>query len=238
MKCLILAGGFATRLYPLTINKAKALLEFRGKPVISHVVERVPRNIDILAAVNRKFEVDFKEWRKALDRPVELCIEEAVVEGQKKGAVSAIDFWIKAKGIKDDLLVIAADNYFEFDLGELLAKFDGKHALVAAYEVGDKEKACEVNKACQVGLVTVDGPRIARFDEKPDEPTSSIIATGIYVLPSRVFPLLSQYAGGSKRDNLGSFISYFLDKEEVRVHVFTGVWVDIGDEINRGRLTV
>jgi len=92
MKCLILAGGFATRLYPLTENKAKALLEFRGKPVITHVVDRIPLNVDILVSTNKKFETDFLDWRKTLSRPVEICIEEAVTEKQKKGAVGAIDF--------------------------------------------------------------------------------------------------------------------------------------------------
>ena len=70
MKCLILAGGFATRLYPLTINKAKALLEYKGKPIISHIVHGIPANIDILVSTNKKFETDFYDWQKNLEREV------------------------------------------------------------------------------------------------------------------------------------------------------------------------
>jgi len=238
MKCLILAGGFATRLYPLTINKAKALLEFRGKPVITHVVSRVPRNVDVLVTTNKKFEADFLSWQKTLDRPVEICIEEATTNDQKKGAIGAVDFWIKSKNIKEDLMVIAGDNYFELKLAKLIKKFNGKDAMIAVYDVGDKSKACEVGKACQLGLVILDKDRVIRLDEKPPEATSSIIATGIYVLPARIFPVLSQYCSEAKQDNLGSFITYLLGKDKVHAYRFTETWIDIGDEIKKGKLTI
>lgn len=238
MKCLILAGGFATRLYPLTRTKAKALLEFRGKPVITHVVNKIPRSVDIMVAVNKQFEADFLWWRDTLDRPAEILVEEAVSDEQKKGALCAIDFWIKKKKIKEDLMIVAADNYFEFDVADLIEQFNRHNALVAVHDVGDKEMACEIGRVCQVGLVIVEDGRIVRLDEKPAEPTSSIVATGIYVLPSRIFPLLSRYCTGGKRDNLGSFITHLLAHEEVRAYVFTETWIDIGDEILRGRLTV
>jgi glucose-1-phosphate thymidylyltransferase len=238
MKCLILAGGFATRLYPLTMNRAKALLEFKGKPVITHVIDRIPRNIDILVSTNKKFETDFTEWQKILDRPVEILIEEAITDDQKMGAVAAIDFWIKRKPINEDLIVIAADNYIEFDLADLMAKFDGWNTLIAVHDVGDKDKACEIGKACQLGLVILEENRVIRFDEKPLQATSSIIATGIYVLPSRIFPLLSQYCRKKRRDNLGNFINFLLDKEEVQAYSFTEIWVDVGDEIKKGKSSI
>ncbi len=238
MKCLILAGGFATRLYPLTRTKAKALLEFRGKPVISHIVNKLPRSVDIMVAVNQRFEADFLQWRDTLDRPVEILVEEAVSDDQKKGAICAIDFWIRKKHITEDLMIVAADNYFELDLADLIERFNEQNAIVAVYDVGDKEKACEIGRVCQVGLVTVEDGRIVRLDEKPPEATSSIVATGIYVLPSRLFPVLARYCTGSKRDNLGSFITHLLDHEEVHAYTFTETWIDIGDEILRGRLKV
>ena len=238
MKCLILAGGFATRLYPLTIDKAKALLEIKGKPVINHIIDRVPNNIEVLVSTNKKFETDFKEWQKTLRRPVEILIEEALTDDRKLGAVGAIDYWIKRKDIKEDIVVIAADNYLEFDLTDLMAKFDGKNVMIAVHDVGDKDKACDIGKKCQLGLVILDGTKVIRLDEKPPEPTSSIIATGIYVLPQRIFPLLAQYCRQKKRDNLGEFINFLLSKEEVFAYPFTEVWADIGDEITKGRLFV
>jgi glucose-1-phosphate thymidylyltransferase len=234
MKCLILAGGFATRLYPLTLDKAKALLEFKGKPVITHVVNRVPEHIDILVSTNKKFESDFLDWQKELGRTVDICIEESVSNEQKKGAVGAIDYWIKYKNINEDLIIIAADNYFELDIMAFITSFNGQNAILAVHDVGNKDKACDLARACQVGLVITDGKKIIRFDEKPIEATSSIIATGIYLLPSRIFPLLSQYCKDSRRDNMGDFISYLLAKEEeVHAYVFTETWVDIGEELKK-----
>ena len=238
MKCLMLAGGFATRLHPITSNRAKALLEFRGKPVINHAIEKVPPDVDILVSTNRKFEADFRNWQQTLDRPVELCVEEALSDRQKLGAVGAIHYWVAQKPITEDLMVIAADNYFELDLGDLVTQYDGKNAIVAVYDVGDKEKACEIGRTCQLGLAVVEGDRIIRLDEKPEAATSSLIATGIYILPARVFPMLSSYCVARKADNLGSFITYLLNHEEVRAYVFRSAWIDIGDEILKGRLSV
>jgi glucose-1-phosphate thymidylyltransferase len=238
MKCLILAGGFATRLYPLTVNRAKALLEYQGKPVISHIINKIPDHVPILVSTNKKFEADFLQWQKTLDRSVEICIEEALSDDQKKGAVGAIAYWINTKKIHEDLMIIAADNYFEFGMSGLLERFNGNNPLIAVYDVGDKEKACEIGKACQVGLVVLEKNRVIRLEEKPPQPVSSMVASGIYVLPSRIFPVLAQYSR-VKRDNLGSFISYLLDRgEEIHAYIFTEIWMDIGDAIKRGQIVV
>jgi glucose-1-phosphate thymidylyltransferase len=238
MKCLILAGGFATRLHPIVVNRAKALLEYNGKPVVTHIMNRIPFNIETMITTNKKFELDFYDWQKKLGRPVEICVEEALVDGQKKGAVGAVDFWIKSKNISEDLLVIAADNYFELDVADLISKFNGNNVMIAVYDVGDKDKACEIGIECQTGLVILEGNKIIRLDEKPPEPTSSIVATGIYVLPSRIFSLLSQYCSEDKRDNMGSFIHYLLDREEIHAYIFTEFWMDIGYEIQKGKFAV
>lgn len=238
MKSLILAGGFATRLYPLTINKAKALLPYKGKPIINHIIERIPGDIEILVSTNKKFEADFLDWKAGVKRQVEILIEEAQSDDQKKGAVGAVHYWIKNKNVQEDLIVIASDNYFDLDLTDMLKKYNGRNAMIAVYDVGDKQKACETGRACQVGLVTLEKNRVIRLDEKPPEATSSVIATGIYILPSRIFPLLEKHCDEKKCDNLGSFISYLLNHDEVQAYIFNGTWMDIGDEILRGRIQV
>ena len=222
MKCLILAGGFATRLYPLTLNRAKALLEYKGKPIISHIVDKLPQNINIMVNTNKKFEADFHKWQRNLNREVEILVEEALSEEQKLGAVGSLNFWIEKKAIAEDLLVIAGDNYFELDLAQFIASYDSKHTLVAIYDIGDK------GKAGQFGVVQLDGHRIVGFQEKPAKPKSSLVATACYILPQRVFLLLHQYCQQGKRDNLGSFIAYLVDREEVHAYIFTEPWVDIG----------
>ncbi len=222
MKCLILAGGFATRLYPLTINRAKALLEYKGAPIINHIVDKIPSNIDIMVSTNQKFEADFSRWQQGLGREVEILVEEALSEGQKLGAVSSLSYWIESRSISEDLLVFAGDNYFEFDLAQFIARYDNKHTLVAVYDIGDKDKAS------QFGVVRLDGHRITQFQEKPARPESNLVATACYIFPQRIFPLLLQYCRQGKRDNLGSFIVYLIDYDEVHAYIFTEPWLDIG----------
>jgi glucose-1-phosphate thymidylyltransferase len=222
MKSLLLASGFGTRLYPLTLTKAKALLEYKGKALISYIVDKVPQDIDILVNINKKFETDFRHWQDTIGRAVTLCVEPVLTEEQAFGAVGSLDYWIKAKNIGEDLLVIASDNYFEFDLSQFIAAYNGKNTLVAVYDIGDK------SKASQYGVVQLDGRRIAGFEEKPAQPKSSLIAVACYILPTRIFPLLFQCCAKGKRDNLGDFIAYLIGADEVHAYPFSETWFDMG----------
>jgi glucose-1-phosphate thymidylyltransferase len=221
MKCLILASGFGTRLYPLTKSKAKALLEYNGKPVISHIIDKIPQDIDILVNINRKFELDFRQWKDKIGRAVTLCVEPVLTEEQAFGAVGSLDYWIKAKNITDDLLVIASDNYFEFDLRKFIAAYTGEHTLAAVYDIGDK------SKAGQFGVVRLEGNRIVELVEKPMKPESSLVAIACYIFPPRIFPLLFLCCTEG-RDNLGNFISYLVEIDQVNAYPFSDVWLDIG----------
>jgi len=225
MKCLILAGGFGTRLYPLTIAKAKPLLEYKGRPLLSHIVDRIPQGLEITVSCNRKFEADFRRWRKSIRRQLEIFVEDAWTEEQRKGAVGSLNFWVNSQNIAEDLLVIAGDNYFEFDLSGFIAAYGGKDALVGVYDIGDR------NEAGQFGVVRVVKGRIVEFEEKPANPRSSLIATAIYILPPRIFPLLSRYCVEGERDNLGGFIAYLVNRDEVYGYTFTELWFDIGSKI-------
>jgi len=222
VKCLLLASGFGTRLYPLTQYKAKALLEYKGKPIISHLIEKIPAGIDILVNINQKFGDDFRQWQSTLERPITLCVEPVSREEEALGAVGSIDYWVKAKNIGEDLLVIAADNYFEFSLGSFIKAYKGRDALVAVYDIGDK------SKAVQFGVVQLKGNRIVKFTEKPAHPESSLVAIACYIFPPRIFPLLFQCCTEG-RDNLGNFISYLVEVDKVQAYIFSEPWLDIGD---------
>lgn len=221
MKCLILASGFGTRLYPLTKNKAKALLDYKGKPLLTHIVTRVPPAIDILISVNRRFEVDFQRWQEGIDRHVEICVEDVWTEKQSKGAIGSLSFWVSRKSITCDLLVIAGDNYLDLDLAHFINSGNTKNTLIAVHDIGDR------SKATQFGVVRLDGNKIIELEEKPANPKSSLVATACYVFPARILPFLSQYCSEGRRDNLGSFISYLIDRDGVYAYPFTGLWFDI-----------
>jgi len=222
MKALILASGFGTRLYPLTLTKAKALLQYKGKALVSHIVDKIPPDIDILVNINEKFESDFRRWQGTLGRKLTLCVEPVFTEEQALGAIGSLDYWIRAENITDDLLVIASDNYFEFDLSRFIAAYDGRNTLVAVYDIGDR------SKASQYGVVHLADSRIIELEEKPAKPKSSLVATACYIFPPRIFPVLLECCDQGKRDNLGNFIAHLIEVDEVRAYAFSETWFDIG----------
>jgi glucose-1-phosphate thymidylyltransferase len=223
MKCLILASGFGTRLYPLTEHQAKALLPYKGKPMINHIADKIPADVDILVNVNKKFAADFQTWQKRQNRKIDICVEDVSSEEERLGAVGALHHWIREKGIREDLMVFGSDNYFEFDLAKFISVFDGRHVLVAIYDVLEK------GNARQYGVVRIEGNRIIELEEKPAFPKSSLIATACWILPAGVFPLISEFCQGVRKDNLGNLITYLIEKENVLAYPFKEKWIDIGN---------
>ena len=206
----------------MTLTKAKALLEYKGKALVSHIVEKIPQDIDVLVNINKKFESDFRRWQGTLGRKVALCVEPVFTEEQALGAIGSLDYWIRAESITDDLLVIASDNYFEFDLSRFIAAYDGRNTLVAVYDIGNR------SKASQYGVVHLADSRIIELEEKPAEPKSSLVATACYIFPPRIFPVLLECCDQGKRDNLGNFIAHLIEVDEVHAYAFSETWFDIG----------
>ncbi|MDD5398697.1 MAG: nucleotidyltransferase family protein [Dehalococcoidia bacterium] len=223
MKCLILASGFGTRLYPLTMNQAKALLPYKGKPMINHIVDKIPRDIEILVNVNMKFEHDFREWGRKQSRDITICVENVRSDDEKLGAIGSLNYWIKQKNITEDLMLFGADNYFEFDLSSFLAAYDGRNILVAVYDVGHP------SKATQYGVVKIEGDRIVELEEKPASPKTSLVATACWILPPRVFPIISAFCDMAVQDNLGVFITHLVGIDNVIAYPFEEQWIDIGN---------
>jgi len=227
VKCLILTSGFGTRLYPLTRDKAKALIEYEGKPLLTHIVERIPHNIDIFVATNRKFEMDFRRWREGIDRKIEIGVEDVWTEKQKKGALGSLTFWVEQGNINEDLLVLASDNYFEFDLSRFISAYNGRNALVAVHDIGDKDRAS------QFGVVEIDEGRIVGCEEKPAFPKTSLVGIACYLFPPRLFAMLSRYHHEHPElDELGHFIAYLVKYDEVDAYIFTEVCQDIASIIS------
>ncbi|MBL7119369.1 MAG: nucleotidyltransferase family protein [Dehalococcoidia bacterium] len=221
MRCLILAGGFATRLRPFNKDKPKPLLMVNKKPVITHIVEKVPQRMEITVSTNKRFEADFIKWQSSLNRSVELFVEDALTEEEKLGAIGSVEFLVRRRNIQEDLLIVAGDNYFDFSLHDFIDAYDGKNPLVAVRDIGDRDKAK------QHGVVELRRNRVVRFWEKPAQPQFCTIAIACYILPATVLEHLSQYCS-QKRDNLGDFIAYLVNKRDVYAFVFSGSWIDMG----------
>ena len=225
MHAFILAGGFATRLWPLTESRAKPLLPLLGKPIITHIVEKIPGNIPVTVSTNAAFGTAFHAWSAALDRPnLTVEIEQTKSDDEKLGALGALSAWVKSHGIDDDVLLLTGDNYFGFNLNTFIDQFSGDSALIAAHRLGD------INRASAFGTVLMEegSTRIRGFEEKPREPKTDLVSTGCTILPASVLPILLEFAT-LHPDNVGGIFEELLRKgKEVHAHVFTEPWFDIG----------
>jgi glucose-1-phosphate thymidylyltransferase len=222
MKAVIMAGGYATRLWPITKARAKPLLPLGSKKIIDFVYEKlVDFDIPIILSTNKRFEEDFREWSKG--KKIQIIAENTRNEEEKLGAVRALAEI--AENIKEDMLVVAGDNVFSFSIKDLYKKFEElRKPLVALYDVGDFELAR------RYGVAELEGERIVRFYEKPEKPPSTLIGIGLYLIPKRGVEILLEYVENTKRsDNLGDFISYLCQKEEVYGYPFNGSWYDVGN---------
>ena len=220
MKVLIMAGGYATRLWPITKEKPKPLLPVGDKYIIDYILEKVKElDLEVYVSTNKFFEKYFKEW--AEKNGVELIVEDTLSEEEKLGTIGAIKYAISKLGI-DDYLIVAGDNLFSFSLKEFLRHYNGK-PLIAVYDVGDFELAK------RYGVVVVEGDRVIDFQEKPLQPKSTLVSTGVYALPKEVVAKVDEYLAEGNRDSPGYFIEWLLKKGvEIQAYKFDDYWYDIG----------
>jgi glucose-1-phosphate thymidylyltransferase len=231
MKAIILAGGYATRLRPLTDDRSKCLLPVGGKPMVGWILERVREveEIDEVHVVtNSRFAWDFERWAK-LKEGVTVHDDGTSSNEDRLGAIGDVAFTLDRAGIvDDDVIVIAGDNLFEYDLQDYVDfwRSKGVASAVAVRDVGD------LRLASQYGIVELDSDdRMIEFVEKPAEPASTLAATATYIYHREHVPLVGRYlAEGNAPDQSGSFIEWLRSREPVYGFWFTGVWLDIGDK--------
>jgi len=170
MHAFIFAGGFATRLWPLTEARAKPLLPLAGKPILTHLLEKLPQSLSVKVSTNVMFAEGFRVWQQQQKRHnLHLMIEDSKHDGEKLGALGALRTWLEESAIEDDLLLLTGDNYFGFSLENFLMHFDGTSSLIAAHDIG------EVSKASSFGTVltkesTGEIRTVTGFEEKPLQP--------------------------------------------------------------------
>lgn len=227
MKALILAGGFARRLGLLGEGIPKAMLVTEGDTILNHLIKKLEaEKIEFIISTNKKFEDFFTKYKNVL-------IEEAMTEEQKLGALSAIDYAVKRLKIDEDLLVLCADNYFSSNLRGFVSSYTGE-PLVGIYYVGQKPdmKPEEMATLKFKGSERYPPPEqsffITDFKEKAKPPLSEYVATGIYILPKRIFPILDKFCKEQKQDAPGFFIQHLVERgEKVKGHLFSGEWYDL-----------
>jgi len=224
VRTVILAGGFATRLWPITWERPKPLLPIAGRPLLDYILELIPAEFfPVIVSVNERFSLAFQAW--AQGKPVELVVEPSTREEEKLGAVRALAWLVEHLSLREDLLVIAGDNWLRLDLRRFVERARGR-ATVALFPLGDPARARR-----RYGVAVLRGERILAFQEKPDEPFSDLVSTACYFFPQSVLPLLSEFVHTAPvgHDAPGYFLAWLLARQEIRGFTEVEEWLDIGD---------
>ena len=233
MQAIILAAGYATRLYPLTQTTAKPLLPVGGRPMLDYIYEKLMAVQEVEAihiVTNHRFAAGFERWATAhkRQRPLRVHDDGTQSNEDRLGAIGDIHFLVERAGLQhEDLLIVAGDNLFDFSLVDYVrfwrAKRDG--SCIAVYECPDPELVK------QYSVVALDGQdRVIAFVEKPAAPTTNTVGIATYIYHREHVPLVERYLGeGNAADQPGKFIAWLHRRAPVYGYRFTGEWMDIGD---------
>lgn len=230
MKAIILAAGYATRLYPLTLNKPKALLDVGGKAIIDHICEEIEtiNTIDeIFVVTNDKFYKDFINWEKTKTsiKRIKIINDGTSSDETKLGAIGDIKLIINSENIDDDLMIIAGDNLFTYKLKDFYNYFEAVQGdCVCVQELDD------LNELRRVAVAQLDdNNRVLQLEEKPQEPKSNIAVYASYIYRRDTLPLFNTYiAEGNNPDAPGHFPAWLYKRKPLYAFVFDGECYDIG----------
>jgi len=232
VKALILAAGYATRLYPLTIDKPKPLLEVGSKTITDRLVEKIGmvKTIDhVYIVTNQKFFPHFEKWAASARRGIKVGVvnDRTLTNETRLGAIGDMELVVREMKVNDDMLVLGGDNLFEFELSAFISFAQGKKgAAVAVRDVGDFEEAKKY------GIVMTDkADKVVEFAEKPEQPRSTLAALCVYYFPKETLKLLKEYLDkGLNKDAPGHYISWLSQNYRVYAYKTAGEWFDIGDK--------
>ncbi|MDR1179880.1 MAG: response regulator [Spirochaetales bacterium] len=230
MKVLILAAGYATRMYPLTRDIPKPLLDIAGRTILDRLLDKLEKTSEIdecIVVSNAKFYNQFREWANSrrFPQPIVILSDGSLSNDERLGAVADIRFCIHEKKIDDDLMVLAGDNLFDFELSSFAAFFHSNgHDCVATHKLDD------IDHLRRTGVIEVDKEwNVLSFEEKPAEPKTSFAVPPFYIYRRDTLPLFDAYLEeGQNADAPGNFIPWLIKKKPVSAFFFTGRRYDVG----------
>lgn len=229
MVCLILAAGYATRLYPLTENFPKPLLKVGDKTILDWLVD----DIDTVGIVerfvvisNHKFAHHFEDWAKTKNVKIDIVDDGTETNETRLGAVRDIQFAADKLELRDDMLVIAGDNVLDFSLAKFIAYAQAKNtSCVMRYFEGNKEK---IKKSA--ALVIDENDRILSMEEKPDSPKSNWCCPPFYYYTATDAGKIAEgIAEGCGTDAPGSYVAWLSKKTKMHAMEMPGRRYDIGN---------
>jgi len=204
------------------------LLPVGERTVIDRILgelESDDRIEDVYVSTNERFADDFQRHveHSEFEKP-QLSVEETIDEDEKLGVIGALAQLVDREGLdSSDLLVVAGDNLISFDLSTFLDHFEEKGtATLAAYDVGSRQRASSY------GLVDLDGEEVVDFQEKPDDPPSTLVSIACYTFPANDVRFAEYLDSGNNPDEPGWFIQWLQDRRPIHAFTFEEAWFDIG----------
>ena len=230
MVALILAAGYATRLYPLTLNRPKPLLKIGDKAILDYIIDsldEIESIHKIVVITNDKFYSHFEEWAAKRKCKAEICVlnDGTLTEDTRLGAIGDIEFAIQKEKINDELLIIAGDNFFTYKLADFYNFYrqHGKDSVVVK-EMQDREAL----KSMGVAIVDEAG-QVLEFEEKPQNPRSNLAVYASYLYRRDTVPLFKVYLReGNKPDAPGNFSAWLCRQKPLLAYRFDGECYDVG----------
>jgi glucose-1-phosphate thymidylyltransferase len=237
--CVILCGGYATRLWPLTIDISKVLLPIAGKPVLEYVIDFAQESGAVgktILSINQKYVpqiqayLDHYQSQKQLSHPIEIIVEPSTQQKEKLGPVGALQFII-SRSTPRDLLVLGGDNIFGFRLDEFLNRIL-KSGETCSYNAAICEYQEQTQSNSELGWAEFDEVgNFIGFTEKPNESVYKNVSTACYFFHKRDVDAINEYIQtGGNADNLGEFIHWLsqIKKNPIKFIPFYSLWFDTG----------
>lgn len=227
MKCILLAAGYATRLYPLTKDLHKSLLKVGGTTLLDFIIskiEKVTAIDEIYIITNAKFYTQLKNHVKN-NRSVIVLNDGTTSNDTRLGAIADLQFVIDTLKIEEDILVMAGDNLFDFELTDFYNFYKTVNSdCITTYEVNS------VDDLRKTGVIEIDeNKKVISFSEKPENPKSNLAVPPFYIYKKETLPLIKQYlAEDNNPDAPGNFIPWLIEKKGVCAYKFEGNRYDIG----------
>lgn len=228
MKVIILAGGYAKRLWPLTKEQPKHLLPIAGKPMIDYLMTQLDKlDVDRFYLVtNAKFARNFEAWAEDSEWKDKVVIinDQTSSDEDRLGSLGDIMYAVRQESIEDDIFVQGADNLSDFDFNKMVQRFQEKQApVIAAYDVKDPE-IVKQNSQVTVG----ESQEVLEYLEKPESPTSTLVGTLSWIIPKDCIPYIQETVDAGRSDKAGWFIIDLLKRVAVYSVTYDGLWIDIG----------
>lgn len=230
MDCILLAAGYATRLYPLTENMPKALLTLGGRTILDLVMDKVEDIAEIenvYIVTNHKFYLNFCDWASKYKGPKKIKVinDFTTSNDNRLGAIGDMNYVIEKEKIDNEILVMASDNIFEFPLTDFIKMYKEKDAdMICAHVI---ENPAEL---LSMGVVELDDSnKVIGFEEKPKEPKSNMGVPPFYLYKKETLSLIKKYLDeGNNPDAPGYFIPWLIDNADVYAYTFDTMCIDIG----------